>query len=50
MENTIEKTHKKVEVDGEIFIEETITIKKVYPISKYEEQKQKAQELIDLKL
>lgn len=43
MEN-VEKTYKKVEVNGEVFIEETIVFKKLYPISKYEEQKAKAEE------
>lgn len=45
----MEKTYKKIEVDGEVFIEVTFTYTKRYPISKYENMKTKAQELLDLK-
>jgi len=45
----MEKTYKKIEVDGKTFIEITFIYKKLYPIEKYENQKTKAQEMLDLK-
>lgn len=40
------RTYKKVELDGEIYIEETRVM--LIPIKRYEEQKAEAEELINL--
>ena len=44
----MEKTYKKVEIEGEIFIERTTTCKKLIPIADFEARKAKAQEVLDL--
>jgi len=44
------KTYKKVEIDGEVFIQETTTRIRLIPISVFENKILDAQEKIDLKV
>lgn len=46
----MDKIYKKVEIDGKTFIEVTSTYTELFPISKYETRKDKAQELLNLKV